>query len=124
MMEFYRDCLGGKLEVTPIQATPVAKDFPEAMRGRVMHATLTSGAVTLLGSDLPDPAGHKPGNDWALSIACSTERELKTLFERLSKGGTVHMPPGPAFWGGTFAQLTDQFNVDWMLNCPPRARKR
>lgn len=118
MMEFYRACLGGTLELSTIQETPVAGDFPEAMQHRVMHATLTSGAVTLLGSDLPDPSGHQPGNDWALELDCASAPELHRLFESLSQRGTVHMAPGPAFWGGLFAQLTDQFDVDWMLTCP------
>ena len=123
MMEFYRECLGAKLEMTRIKETPVAKDFPEAMQNRVMHATLTTDGATLLGSDLPDPSGHQPGNDWALVIDCPSERELKKLFERLSKGGTVHQSPGPSFWGGVFALLTDQFDVDWMLNFTPPTPK-
>jgi PhnB protein len=123
MMEFYRECLGGNLALTLIKETPVAKDFPEVMQNKVMHANLTSGDLTLLGSDLPDPAGHNPGNDWALEIDCANEPELTKLFERLSKGGTVHSPPGPAFWGGVFAMLSDQFGVDWMLNYQPEQRQ-
>ena len=117
MMEFYHACLGGHLEVTPIHDTPVAKDFPEGVQSRVMHATLSTDSFSLLGSDLPDPSGHNPGNDWALVLDCSSEQQLKSLFERLAQGAKVHTPPGPAFWGGTFAMLTDRFDVDWMINC-------
>ena len=119
MMEFYQGCLGGQLSVTPIKDTPVAKDFPEPQRKRVMHATLTLDGFAIMGSDLPDPSGHQPGNDWALLLDCTGETQLKTLFDRLSKGGTIHSPPGPSFWGGTFALLTDRFDVDWMLNYAP-----
>ena len=118
MMEFYHESLGGRLDLTTIKDTPVAKDFPEGMQNKVMHATLSTDSFSLLGSDLPDPAGHNPGNDWALVLDCSSEAELESLTERLSRDGKVHSPPGPAFWGGTFAMLTDQFDVDWMLNCP------
>jgi PhnB protein len=119
MMEFYRDCFGGTLDATAIRDTPVAREFPESMQHRVMHATLTSDTVTLLGSDLPDPAGHRPGNDWALEVECASEPELKRFFGRLSAGGTVHQPPAPAFWGGVFAAITDKFDVDWMLHVRP-----
>lgn len=119
-MEFYRDCLGGKLDQTLIRDTPVAKDFPEAMQNKVMHATLTSDAFSLMGSDLPDPSGHSPGNDWALVVECADQADLTRFFDHLSKGGTIHQPPGPAFWGGTFALVTDRFDVDWMLNAPAR----
>ena len=121
MMEFYRECLGGQLELSLVKETPVAKDFPPALQDRVMHATLRSDSLSLLGSDLPDPAGLTPGNDWALELDCASEAELRTLFERLSKGGTVHMPPGPAFWGGVFALTTDRYDVDWMLHGPPQS---
>lgn len=120
MLEFYRNCLGGKLELTAIRETPVAKDFPEPMRERVMHATLSGEAFSILGTDIPDPAGHRPGNDFALSVECSDPGELEQLFARLSDGGAVHTPPGPAFWGGTFAMCTDRFDIDWMLNSPAR----
>ena len=116
MMEFYRDCLGGRLDVTRIRETPVAKDFPEPMQDKVMHARLAIGSASLMGSDLPDPAGHQPGRAWALTLDCSSEQELRTIFERLSKGGTVHQPPSAAFWSGLFGLLTDRFDVDWMLN--------
>ncbi len=119
MMDFYRGCLGGELTLSTVKETPAAGDLPAEMQNKIMHATLRSEGVTLLGSDMPDPSGHRPGNDWALSLECSSEDEVKTLFHRLSKGGTVQMPPGPQFWGGFFAQFTDKFDVDWMLNCQP-----
>ncbi len=124
MMEFYRAGLGGKLELTMVKDTPAAKDLPAAMHNRVMHGTLRGDSFSLTGSDLPDPAGHKPGNDWALVVECSSEDELKRLFERLSVGGTVQRPPGPQFWGGLFAQFTDKFDVDWMLNYQSAAPTR
>ncbi len=99
MMEFYRECLGGKQELTLVKDTPAAKDLPEAMHLRVMHGTLSSETFRLTGSDMTDPAGHRAGNDWALVIECSSVGELKKVFDRLSAGGTVHMPPGPQFLG-------------------------
>ena len=120
MMEFYHRCLGGSLDLMKVKETPAAKDFPAEVQDRLMHATLRSGALVILGSDLPDQSGHRPGNDWALSLECSSEQEVKSLFEKLSDGGKADMPPATQFWGGYFAQLTDRFDVEWMLNYQPK----
>jgi PhnB protein len=39
------------------------------------------------------------------------------LFNALAKGGQITMPLNDMFWGAYFGMLTDQFGVQWMVNC-------
>jgi PhnB protein len=43
--------------------------------------------------------------------------EADRLFGALSRGGEVRMPLMDAPWGARFGMLTDQFGIQWMINC-------
>ena len=42
---------------------------------------------------------------------------LAGYFEKLSEGGTVVMPFGPAPWGGIFGMCDDKYGISWLINC-------
>ena len=44
------------------------------------------------------------------------------LFAQLADGGTITTPLGMQPWGDYYGKVTDQFGVQWMLNCPIRSR--
>jgi PhnB protein len=39
------------------------------------------------------------------------------LFKALANSGTVTTALGIQLWGDFYGKLTDQFGVQWMLNC-------
>lgn len=116
-MTFYQRCLGGTLEVQTVGESPVAADLPAGMQDRVLHAVLTRGALTLMGSDLGTDV--RPNGAVALMLACDSREETERSFQALSEGGTVTHPLGPSFWGSTFGHLTDRYGFQWMLNHTP-----
>ncbi len=81
-----------------------------------MHASLTNGDLTLLGSDMAGPEGITKGNTIILQLECAGEEELNRFYSKLSAGGKATYPPAPSFWGAVYGQLTDKFGNDWMLN--------
>ena len=62
------------------------------------------------------PWSFERGNNFALSIECSSAEEQETLFARLAEGGSVTMPLSDTFWGARFGILLDQFGIAWMFN--------
>ena len=115
-MNFYKDCFGGELFMQTLGETPMADQMPAA-KDKIMHASLTKdGSVLIMAADMMDPSTFKIGDNVTLSINCSSEDEIKTLFSKLSAGGKVTMPLSEQFWGATFGMLTDKFGIDWMLN--------
>lgn len=114
-MNFYKDSLGGELEFMTVKGSPMEKDFPKDKHGLVMHSTLTKGSWVLIGSDMMRDKAVI-GDNVGVSLACESEKEIKTIFAKLSKGGEIFMPLEDAFWGAIFGLVIDKYGVEWMLN--------
>jgi len=115
-MEFYHSCLGGELKLTAVKDTPAPAGGHSAVSvDLIMHAELKKGSLNLMASDML-MGEIKPGNQIELMLNCSSETELRTFFDALSKGGKVNHPVRTEFWGAVFGQLTDRFGISWMLN--------
>ena len=115
-MNFYKDCLGGELMFQTVGETPLAAEMPQKMKDRILHATLTSGDLLLMGSDMVPDSGLIRGNAVSLSLNCSSEEELRSCYEKLSKEGKRDHPVEETFWGALFGDLTDKFGNHWLLH--------
>ena len=117
-MEFYREALGGELEVRTYGDAP--GEAPAEHPDWLMHATLKGGLAGLMASDTPNASERSAKIE--LSLSGSDEDAMTAAFNALATGGAVRMPLERQFWGATFGSLTDRFGVDWMVNVwPPRA---
>lgn len=112
-MEFYRDALGGDLQMMPYGEH--GGGTPEAA-ARTMHARLEGGGALLMASDVPPGRPVTAGNNFSLAIENESAAEQDELFSALGQGGTVTMPLADQFWGARFGMLTDRFGVNWMFN--------
>ncbi len=115
-MTFYKQCLGAELNLQTIEGSPIESQCPSAMKNQILHASLTKGAILIMGSDMIGPEGFTMGNNIALSLNCSSDEEINSFFSKLSEGGQVFTPLQQMFWGATFGTLTDKFGIRWMLN--------
>jgi PhnB protein len=118
-MEFYKDVLGGELEVMTIGDTPWAADMetPSGVKpdkNKVMHSALTTKDVTIMAADMMDPSSFKTGDNVSLCLVCDSKSQIETVFEKLSKGGDVFQALDKAPFGW-FANFTDKYGIDWML---------
>lgn len=75
-----------------------------------------------MASDAPHPGSIRPGNNFSVAIDCESVEEGDRMFATLSRGGAVRMPLTDAPWGARFGMLTDQFGIQWMLNCYVQAK--
>lgn len=118
-MSFYQQCLATGLELNPY---PDASGQPSSdPAAKMMHAQLVrAGAPILMASDTPHPGSVKPGTNFSVALECESVDEAERVFAALSEGGEVRMPLMDAPWGARFGMLTDQFGVQWMLNCALR----
>ena len=115
-MSFYRDCFGGELVLQTIGESPLADKLPKRMKRCILHSTLTSDALVLLGSDMVSESGLLRGNSVSLSLDCGSEDEIRSCYSELSSGGTIDYPLENTFWGALFGGLTDKFGNHWLLN--------
>jgi len=116
-MNFYKECFGGELTFQTIGESPMAKEVSEDKQDNIMHAHLKIGSVDLFGSDMMRDKATI-GDNVTLTINCESEEEIRSHFEKLSKGGEVFMPIEKAFWGALFGVVTDKYGFEWMLNYP------
>lgn len=119
-MRFYQECLGGELQLQRIGESPLSQQMPEAMRNRILHSTLKAGSLVIMGTDMVSEQGMQAGNNVSLMLGCSTEEEIRTCYERLSKGGKATHPLHITFWGALFGDLVDKYGNQWLLHYDKR----
>jgi len=114
-MQFYQSVFGGELASSTF-AEFQASDDP-AEKDKIMHSMLTTaGGMVLMASDTPNRMDYTPGNNFSISLSGEDEAELRGYWDKLSAGGSVTMPLGPAPWGDTFGMCADKFGVNWLVN--------
>lgn len=115
-MTFYKECLGGELIFQTIGESPLSDKMPKEMKNCILHSTLTSKGFVVMGSDMTPETGLKKGNSVSLMLNCSSEEEIRTIFDKLSEDGTVKHNLETTFWGALFGDLTDKFGNNWLLD--------
>jgi PhnB protein len=114
-MEFYHSVFGGKLDLNTFKEAHVSQDPAED--DKIMHAMLVgSNGITFMASDTPNGMEYHPGKSISMSLSGDNEAELRQYWEKLSVGGSVHMPLAKAPWGDTFGMFADKFGIEWMVN--------
>jgi PhnB protein len=115
-MNFYKDCLGGKLMLQTVGESPLSDKMPQQMKDSILHAALTSGDLVLMGSDMVDDRGLIKGNGVSLVLNCTSEAEIRSAYSMLSAGGNATHPLELTFWGALFGGLTDKYGNLWLLS--------
>jgi len=88
----------------------------EAMEGTVSGAAFRIADLTLRCIDSPDVHAFGFTPSVSFFFDCESESILDGLFDRLSEGGSVLMPPGEYPFARRFAWISDRFGVSWQLS--------
>ena len=115
-MTFYKECLGGELTLHTVGESPMREQWPANVQQNILHASLVSGPLILLGSDVGSSDNLVDGNTISLSLNCSSGDVLKTCFAKLSEGSRVSRPLHD-FFAGTTGALTDKYGKNWLFYC-------
>jgi PhnB protein len=114
---FYKDVLDGRIEIVSRYDNP-AMNAPDAFKNKILHASFYFGSHQFFASDtLPKKADEIFNSNISMSLGLHEEERAKSVFERLSKGGKIHVPFKKQFWGDWHGNFTDQFGIRWMVNC-------
>ncbi len=116
---FYERCLAGAFEtrvmLTRYGGTPMGPETPEHWRDKIVHASLTIGAVTLAGADLL-PDAYEPPRGFFVLLDVPDAAQAERVFHALAEHGAVKMPIQQTFWARRFGVLVDQFGIPWEVN--------
>lgn len=122
-MSFYAASLGAELTLQTIGESPLADKMPPQMKESILHSTLSRGELVMMGSDMVSEKGLVKGNSVSLMLNCSSEEEIRSLYEVLSKDGEATHPLETSFWGALFGDLTDKFGNHWLLHFDQSSNK-
>lgn len=115
--EYYEKVLGGKIEMLmTFGESPMCSEMPKDMHDLVVHVRLNLGNAVLMGSDAP-PDRFQPNQGISNSLQVPDPAEAERIFNALADNGTIVMPLATTFWARKFGALTDQFGIQWMINC-------
>ena len=115
-MQFYQQCLGTELQLTPYpDAEGKPSTEPDAM---LMHSQLNyKGQPILMASDSAPGGKVDTGNNFTVSVDCDSLAELEKFFAAFATGGAIRLPLSDMPWGARFGMLTDKFGIQWFFNC-------
>jgi PhnB protein len=110
---FYENHLGAKIQMMMTHAQmPDPSHIDPALADKVLHAVLSIGDTTLMGTDVPHA---QPMRSAYLSLSVGSDSEAERVFSALVNGGEVFMPLQETFFAPRFGQLRDQFGINWMI---------
>ena len=112
-MSFYKEVLGGELTLMTAGESPVASQMPAQFHDQVLHSALKNDDLEIMGTDMV-PGQFTEGNTVHLCLVCKSEKEIRSLFEKLSAGGKVNQPLNEMFFG-LIGDVTDKFGKHWLL---------
>lgn len=115
-MSFYKNALGGALELQKVKESSMSSRLPEIVQDQVLHSCLTSEGIIIMASDMCGMGSMQNGNSVHICLNCDSEEQIHTFFNNLSANATIKEPLALAPWGATFGMLTDQFGKHWMFN--------
>ncbi len=94
------------------------KDIPEHYRNNLEHAELKGNGVNIMAYDASPDTPLTKGNNIHMSVEVHDKDKAKEIFNALSNNGIIHHEFREREWNALFGRCTDQFDIQWMVNCP------
>jgi PhnB protein len=121
--DFYAQALRGEvIRVSTYGDMPGAcEHIPADRLTRVANVHLIAHGASIMGADnvMGGAAADidEGRNDTTVNIDVDSIEEAERVFDALSVGGKVEMPPSESPWALRFAMFTDRYGKPWMINC-------
>ncbi|OPX42954.1 hypothetical protein CLHUN_30980 [Ruminiclostridium hungatei] len=118
-VEFYAEVFKAeKQKIMLMGDTPANPDFPipEDAKKLVLHTFLDIKGGTVMFSDVMPGMDFKTGNNISLTVLSDDAEEVRSMFDKLSQGGTVQMELQETFWSKCYGFVIDRFGVGWQLS--------
>ena len=92
------------------------KDEPGGKEGLVKQATFVLDGTEYMASENSMSHDFTFTPSISIYVNCHDEKELQSLFQKLSDGGSIMMPLGDYGFSKKFGWISDKYGVSWQLN--------
>lgn len=114
---FYAQTLRGEIEMLMRYGDAPGSDN-EALRNKVIHASLKFGEQRLMASDAcPPQHPYTRVEGFFVCVNLDSAAEAKRIFDAFAEGGQVQVPLDKTFFSDAWGMLVDRFGTPWMINC-------
>ena len=123
---FYKSVFGGEFSFIKRYSELADTNIPDLEKNYILHISLPiNDSTVLMASDVIDhfctqmQTPFIQGNNHYISINLEANdvNKAQSLFDALSVNGKIEAPLEKTFWGAIFGSFTDQFGIQWMINC-------
>ena len=117
--EFYAEVFETEQpEIMTFGEAPPHPDYqlPEEAKDLVMHTRLNISGSNVMFSDVFPGQPFVAGNNISLAFVSKDMDEIKSVFDKLSEGGTVVMELQETFWSKSYGSLKDKFGIEWQFS--------
>lgn len=115
-LEFYQTVFGGEtmlLSYRDAHAVQAEAEADQIMWGQVEAAN----GFRVMAYDVPGRMDYDAGTiPLFVSVRGDDADELTGYWEKLSEGGTIVQPMGPAGWSPLYGMVKDKFGVTWVID--------
>jgi PhnB protein len=118
-MQFYKECLGGRLLLQSMEQSPLGKRMPSGMKKHILHAVLKGNAFTIFGTDVLPEEGRLQGNNIMMAFMCSNKKQLHALCKKLS--GNETPAQRMSLDDQSMVEVKDKYGNCWLLYCKAEA---
>ena len=111
-LEYYKQIFGGEIKNTQ---TGDGMEMFKGHEGKYIHAELHINKNCLIYfADVFSPL-VKGDNIWTM-LDMSSEDEINSIYDSLSKDGEIKMELQDTFWNSRYAVVKDKYGLTWELN--------
>jgi PhnB protein len=115
--EFYAENLQGVIgTMLAFKNSPAATEVPGSWQDKIVHGNIVIQEIEIAGADVLPEQYQKPQGFYLL-LGVNSETMVNTIFDKLSVGGNIILPPRKTFWSPCYAIVVDRFGVPWKINC-------
>lgn len=121
---FYKSVFGGEFTKIIRFKDISSPEYPVAENdaNKIMHIALPIGKSFLMANDVPESMGRTNENEnrSKIFITAESREEADKLFNGLSKGGNIEVPPGDNPGDSYFGMFRDKYGIEWMVEFDPK----
>lgn len=115
-LEFYKNVFKSDIKMSQPYGEYIPEEIdtpPSNLGSWILHAEMDICGTNFWFAD--DVQSVSKGSMIKLTVTVPSAKEAKDIFEILSNGGYISLPPVETFYSTFHAALTDKFGVSWNI---------